>query len=219
MALLARGVLQRFRKTLLARPALLPASVLSWSSLLVQTCSPVSYRPYRFADPAAPFALASALRFSDTCLASQHFNRPTTAVRRVPCSYRVLPNCLLAERLADTSPGRNRAAADKSAQRLSWTFLPYSTSRNRRSTFRTGVPSRTVFRLQGLVTLLTGSSLRVPVGFVSRRRRSWAWPLRSVPLSKGIEPVSEPMNPPTVSSRRYSRRNAEPDRRAAVPGL
>ena len=60
-------------------------------------------------------------------------------------------------------------------------------SRKRRSTNTCG-PTHALGRLQGLVTLLTGYSLRVPVGFVSRRRRSWACPLRSVPLSKGIDP-------------------------------
>jgi hypothetical protein len=149
--------------------------------------SPVSYRPYsvrrsRFAVGPLPRPHGFPTRTTPVNLSIDPLRLSSSSVLLQSFAQR-----LLAERLARTCPGRNRAAADKSAQRLSWTFLPYSTSRKRRSTF-TRLPTRAVCRLQGLVTLWTVSSLRVPVGFVSRRRRSWACPLRSFPLSEGSEP-------------------------------
>jgi hypothetical protein len=77
------------------------------------------------------------------------------------------------------NPSRS-AAADGL---LSWTFLPFSTSRSG-GPLHTGFPGPATFRLQGLVTLLTVSSLRARAGFVSRRQRSWDSPFGAFPSRK-----------------------------------
>jgi len=56
-----------------------------------------------------------------------------------------------------------------------------------------------VFRLQGLVTLMTGYSLRVPGRFFFAPAALLGFALRSFLLQKGIPPVSERKDPPTVS--------------------
>lgn len=136
MALLARGSFRGFgRRCSPGRhccPRASSRGVHCSFNVLTRVVSAVLVRRSRYA--VGPYPGFAVFRHA---LRQSTFQSTNHAVRRVPCSYRVLPNRLLAERLADTSPGRNRAAADKSAQRLSWTFLPYSTSRNRRSTFRT----------------------------------------------------------------------------------
>jgi len=76
-------------------------------------------------------------------------------------------------------PSRS-AAAD---QLLSWAFAPYSTFQARRSTCR-GIATPATFRLQGLITLLTVSSLRALAGFVSHRQRSWDSPFEGFPFRK-----------------------------------
>jgi len=79
------------------------------------TYSRVSYRPYRFSDPAAPFALASALRSSDTRSVSQPFNQPTTPLvefrapaESCPTSPSRSPRRPSPSRIQNHSPGRNR---------------------------------------------------------------------------------------------------------------
>jgi hypothetical protein len=69
--------------------------------------------------------------------------------------------------------------------------------RNRRSTDRRLCPPAT-FRLQGLATLLTVSSLRSRAGFVSHRQRSWDSPFGACSLG-GYPCVSARMSPRTVS--------------------
>jgi len=61
-----------------------------------------------------------------------------------------------------------------------------------------------VFRLQGLVTLLTVYSLRVPSRLFFAPTALVGFALRSFLLQKGIPPVSEQKNPPTVCSRLYT---------------
>jgi hypothetical protein len=58
---------------------------------------------------------------------------------------------------------------------LSWAFVPFSTSKDRRSTSR-GLSPPATFRLQGLDTLLTVFSLRSRAGSFSHRQRSWDSP-------------------------------------------
>lgn len=71
------------------------------------------------------------------------------------------------------------AAADKP---LSWTFVPFSTCKNRRSFCVQRASHRSPrFRLQGLVTLLTVLSRRIRAGFVSYRQRSWDSPFGAFP--------------------------------------
>jgi hypothetical protein len=55
-----------------------------------------------------------------------------------------------------------------------------------------------VFRLQGLVTLVTVYALRVPGRFYFAPAALMGFTLRSFLLRKGIPPVSEQDNPPTV---------------------
>jgi hypothetical protein len=57
----------------------------------------------------------------------------------------------------------------------------------------------TVFRLQGLITLVTAYALRVPSRFYFTPTALLGFTLRSFLLQKGIPPVSEQNNPPTVS--------------------
>ena len=77
---------------------------------------------------------------------------------------------------ASSSPS---AAADR---RLSWTFVPFSTCRNRRSLFLQRASHRSPrFRLQGLITLWTALSRRIRAGFVSYRQRSWDSPFGAFP--------------------------------------
>jgi len=59
--------------------------------------------------------------------------------------------------------------------------------RSRRSTCR-GLCLPATFRLQGLVTLVTASSLRFRAGFVSHRRRSWDSPFGAFSFRKVSRP-------------------------------
>jgi hypothetical protein len=58
---------------------------------------------------------------------------------------------------------------------LSWTFVPFSTCRIRRSTDRRHSKPATV-RVQGLATLVAAFARQIRAGFVSRRQRSWDSP-------------------------------------------
>ena len=66
---------------------------------------------------------------------------------------------------------------------LSWTLLPFSTSRFG-SPPAAGFPGPATFRLQGLATLLTAYSFRARVGLVSCRQRSWDSPFEAFPSRK-----------------------------------
>jgi len=66
-------------------------------------------------------------------------------------------------------------------------FCSLQHMRNRRSTCR-GLYLPATFRLQGLVTLLTVSSLRSPADFFSRRQRSWDSPFGA--FSSGKVPLT-----------------------------
>jgi hypothetical protein len=86
---------------------------------------------------------------------------------------------------ASSSPS---AAADR---RLSWTFVPFSTCRFRRSLLcARRFPFSQRIRLQGLLTLLTVSSRRNRAGFVSHRQRSWDSPFGAFPSRYGARCVS-----------------------------
>jgi hypothetical protein len=78
--------------------------------------------------------------------------------------------------LYPTEPSHPAAAG----RLLSWAFAPFSTYRIRRSTYRRrSVPAS--FRPQGLNTLSTAYSLRIPAGPVSCRQRSWDSPFGAFP--------------------------------------
>ncbi len=76
-----------------------------------------------------------------------------------------------------------------------------------------------LFRPQGLVTLSTVFSLRIPVGFVSHRRRSWDSPFGAFPPHKVSERFhpNEPTDRFTLESSR--RRSGRPACKAAVTGV
>jgi hypothetical protein len=119
------------------------------------------YRLYWLSDPASPSALASALRFS---LAEPRWSHSNGQ-----------PNPLFEFHLPLESCPANPSRPAKADQLLSWTFAPFSTPGSR-GPHNARFPGPASFRLQGLVTLLTVSSLRTRAGFVSRRRRSWDSP-------------------------------------------
>jgi len=91
--------------------------------------------------------------------------------------------------------------------------------KNRRSTSRE-LAWLATFRLQGLATLLTVSSLSVPCRFCFTPAALMGFTLRSFSLSQDIRTVSGTDGPPAVSSCRCSfRRGGRPARQAAAPGL
>jgi hypothetical protein len=90
--------------------------------------------------------------------------------------------------------------------------------RDRGSTSR-GLCLPATFHPQGLATLSAAYSPRTPVGFVSRRRRSWDSPFGAFPSQK-VAARSRATTPTYRFSKRCSRRrNAKPAHSAAVPGL
>jgi len=102
---------------------------------------------------------------------------------------------------------------------LSWTLAPYSTRQIRRSTNRR-VSMPPVFRLQGLFTLLTVYSLRIPAAVLRRPQRSWDSPLRSIRRLAGYRHVSAAMDPRAVSPVRDAReRTLRTAARAAASGF
>jgi hypothetical protein len=103
-------------------------------------------------------------------LGDRRLNRPAESSLRV--------------RLPLESYPANSSRLAAACRLLSWTFVPFSTSRLG-SPLLAGFPGPATFRLRGLVTLLTAYSFRARVGSVSPRRRSWDFTPRSFPLSKG----------------------------------
>lgn len=141
-----------------------------WDWLLVQSLAPAEVSP----------VLVRRSHFAvGPCLGCVVFPRRTTAA----IAQNSRPNPLGEFRLplefcpADPSPP---TAVGKL---LSWTSAPYSTS-GFGGPPHAGLPAPATFRLQGLVTLLTVSSLRARAGFVSRRRRSWDSPFGAFPSRK-----------------------------------
>jgi len=77
-----------------------------------------------------------------------------------------------------------------------------------------------VFRLQGLVTLVTVYSLRVPGRFYFAPAALLGFTLRSFLLRKDIPPVSEQKKPTYCFTRLYTLcRSIGPAGQAAVPGF
>jgi hypothetical protein len=95
---------------------------------------------------------------------------------------------------------------------------PLQHTKDRRSTCR-GFSTPATFRLQGLATLLTVSSLRARVGPVSYRRRSWDSPL-GVFAPRKVAARHRSAAPTCRFSRRANpMRSTGSDRRAAAPGF
>jgi hypothetical protein len=90
--------------------------------------------------------------------------------------------------------------------------------RNRRSTFH-GLCLPAPFRLQGLPTLLTASSLRFRAGFVSHRQRSWDSPFGAFSFRKVSSPFPSGRTHIPFLLSVYLRRRHRPARQAAVPGF
>jgi len=120
---------------------------------------------YWFSDPTLPLTVVSAVWFS-------RCRTLLIAVKQV--NKRSALRVYLPREFCPANPSRLAAAC----QLLSWALRPYSTYQDRRSTDR-GLCRPTVFRLQGLVTLVTAYALRSLAGFVSRRQRSWDLPFEA----------------------------------------
>jgi hypothetical protein len=83
----------------------------------------------------------------------------------------------------------------------------------------TRVQPPATFRLQGLITLLTVSSLRTRAGFLSHRQRSWDLPFGAF-SSRQATRLLPPADPTYRSTCRCSRRRSEgPAQQASVPGI
>ena len=111
-------------------------AVLSWNSLLVQSSWPARVAPvYWFCAPAAPFALAPAVRFFADGLHRSHLSDLAHPLFEL----RVSSEC------SSANPSR-QTAVDR---RLSWALFPFSTYRIRRSTCRGRClrPLRSAFRV------------------------------------------------------------------------
>jgi len=90
--------------------------------------------------------------------------------------------------------------------------------RNPRSTVR-GPSQPAKFRLQGLIALLTVSSLEIRAGFVSHRQRSWDSPFGGF-LSREVSEAFQPGRTHLPLARRlFRRRSVRPARRASVSGF
>jgi hypothetical protein len=112
------------------------------------------------------------------------FQQPNESSLRASSSSRALTN--------RTSPiSRNRSAPLVG-------FCSLQHMKNRRSTCR-GLCLPATFRLQGLATLLTASSLRFRAGFVSHRQRSWDSPFGAFPSRKVFGALPPRKHPHTVS--------------------
>jgi hypothetical protein len=95
--------------------------------------------------------------------------------------------------LCPAKPGPRAAARGQ----LSWTSVPFSTCRIRRSTDR-GRSKPATFRVQGLATLCAVFARRIRAGFISRRQRSWDSPFGAFFLRRGDRCVSARSRPPAV---------------------
>lgn len=113
----------------------------------------------------------------------------------------------------------NSSQPAAASQLLSWTLVPFSTSRFG-SPLTARFPGLAKFRPQGFATLSTVYSFRARVDLVSCRQRSWDFALRSVLLSQGVRGVSATDEPTCRFSDRYRRRlSNNPSQSVAAPGL
>jgi len=102
---------------------------------------------------------------------------------------------------------------------LSWTFVPFSTCRIRRSTHHGRSKPATV-RVQGLTTLVAAFARRIRAGFVSRRQRSWDSPFGAFSCDAviGAFPPDCAHMPFRYVGKRPAR-SGGPARRAAASGV
>jgi len=150
-----------------------PQAVLFWNWLLVQSFSPKQ----------VSLAWVKRVRFAvGRSLGCAGFPESTA-----PVSVKIPDDPLFEFHLpvesCSTKPSRSAAAK----RLLSWTFAPFSTCQDRRSTCR-GLCLPAWLRPQGLATLSTPYSLRSLAGFVSHRQRSWDSPFGAFSSRKVCEP-------------------------------
>jgi hypothetical protein len=162
------------------------------------------YRHYWFCDPALPLApLPQLCGFPLTDCRRLPFKLPTASSRRATPSYRVLPS--------KTYPTVSTAEYSHGL------WLP---SAHQESEIHFREPSQlATFRLQGLVALLTASSLEFRAGFVSHRQHSWDSPFGGI-LSREASKAFQPGRTHLPLTRRlFCRRSVRPARRASVSGF
>jgi hypothetical protein len=162
------------------------------------------YRSYCFRDPALP--LAPLPRLYGLPLANCRrlpFKLPTASSRLALPSFRVLPS--------NTYPTVSTAESSHG-------LLFPSAHQEFEIHFRE--PSQlAMFRLQGLVALLTAYSLEFRAGFVSHRQRSWDSPFGGF-ASREVSEAFEPGKTHLPLARRcFLRRSVGPARRASVSGF
>jgi hypothetical protein len=151
-----------------ARPLTLPPRVvLLWNRVLVQSVSPVEVslllvKRSRFA--VSP-CLGCAVFPQRMLLVTSESSQNRSSLRASP-SFRVLPNCTY---LILPQQGRSSHG------------LLFPTAHEGSQVHLTRVCRPATFRLQGLVTLLTVSSLPSRAGFISHRQRSWDFPFGGFP--------------------------------------
>jgi hypothetical protein len=110
-----------------------------------------------------------------------------------------------------SSFAQRNLAGGRSHQLLSWTLVPFSTSR-RRGPLTAGIPAPATVRPQGLTTLSTVFALATRAGLISYRRRSWDSPF-GASLPREVPDRFRPDAPTCRFSPQYSRRR----RRRPVP--
>jgi len=102
---------------------------------------------------------------------------------------------------------------------LSWTFVPFSTSKIRRSTHHGRSKPATV-RVQGLATLCAAFARRIRAGFFSRRQRSWDSPFGAFSFDTVIGAFPpDRTHLPFRAVGKHPARSGGPARRAAASGV
>ena len=157
-------------------------------------------------DPAMPFAISPAVRFSVRRTASATVKRLT----RPLFEFRVPPE--------SSTPVPSQSAA--AGRHLSWAFGPFSTCEARRSTVCGRRHASATFRPQGLATLSAvlrppspGRAYLIPAALVGLA-------LRSFLLAEGTRGVSARVGPPAVSPVGIpAARGGGPAQRAAASGF
>jgi hypothetical protein len=136
--------------------------------------------------PTAPLAISPALWFSASEHGPSQFSSSTDRLSSTSAFLQSLSRLHLA-----ASPC-SRHGTDR---HLSWALRSLQHIPASRVHLPRAVPVPATFRLQGLVTLLTGYSPRNLAGPVSSRQRPWDSSLRSVPLPQGGRRVSATAEP------------------------
>jgi hypothetical protein len=188
-----------------ARPEPSPTRVvLLWGWLLVQSFSPAEVRPLLLRS--SRFAVSRFLGFA------VFLPRDPLATVKLPVS-----SSLRAWPPSGVLPRSHLAGRPQSASSSHELSVP--TAHEGSKVHLTRVQPPATFRLQGLVTLLTVSSLRSRAGSVSHRQRSWDSPFGAFP-SREVPGLLPPDDPTYRFTCRCSRRRSEgPAQQASVSGI